>query len=128
MQLAYRDERLFVARFVIDLNRELYRGLVGTGDGFARRLDMLMVACAVTIGHAEGRPMTATKVAAYLGLPRMTATRRLGELTKAGAIECRARRYYVSPARIRSADRTTHRRVIKLLRGLRSASAIDGLF
>lgn len=130
MHLAYRDERLFVARFAIDLNRELYRTLFPTrAPGFAGGLDTLMVACCVTIGHAEGRPMSASKIAAFLGLSRMTTTRRLAELEMVGAIERRSRRYYVSEQRNADVNTETHRRVIRVLRLVRDAGRdLPGLF
>lgn len=128
MHLAYRDERLFVARFVIGLNRELYRSLFPARADFAGRLDALMVACAVTIGHAEGRPMGATKIAAYLELPRTTVLRRLAELIAAGAIARDGTRYVVSASRMEAVNTETFRRIIRLFKAVRAADDGSALF
>lgn len=95
--LSYPTERLAIAHFMVAITRDLYRALHPTrAADYARHLDTLLVACAVTIGHIEARPMTVTKVAIFLGLPRSTAARRLAELTAAGAIVRRAAHYYVA--------------------------------
>jgi DNA-binding IclR family transcriptional regulator len=52
----------------------------------------IILFCAVLIGHAEGRPMTAGKIAAYVGMPRPTAVRRLQEMMGKGIIRHDARK------------------------------------
>ena len=48
----------------------------------AKPMDLqdLYIHLGVAVGHYEGRPMTAAKLAKYLELDRMTVTRRLGHL------------------------------------------------
>lgn len=95
--VSYAAERLAIATFLLATVRELYSALhPARAAEYARHLDTLLVACCVTIGHVEGRPMTTTKVAIFLDLPRSTAARRLAELTASGTIIRRAAHYYVA--------------------------------
>jgi len=55
----------------------------------------MAVSSTVMIGHMEGKPMTASKIAHYLALPRTTVLRKLEILTEVGVIERRRRVYYV---------------------------------
>jgi DNA-binding IclR family transcriptional regulator len=55
------------------------------------------------IGHLEGRPFTASKLAAYLDCPRTSVLRRLQALIDMGSIERRGSRYYVAEQRFNSA-------------------------
>ncbi|MBR7958910.1 helix-turn-helix transcriptional regulator [Burkholderia vietnamiensis] len=47
--------------------------------------DVLLV-CAVAISDAEGKPMTAYKLAQYIGMPRPTVIRRLANMVRAGLV------------------------------------------
>ncbi|WP_367949109.1 helix-turn-helix domain-containing protein [Paraburkholderia sp. NMBU_R16] len=51
--------------------------------------------CAVAIGDLEGRPLTAYKLAQYIGMPRPTVIRKLASMTCAGLVERDARRRYL---------------------------------
>jgi hypothetical protein len=52
-----------------------------------------LIASAVFIGHAEDRPMTASDIAAYTGLPRTTVIRKANLLMIAGLLERNGSRY-----------------------------------
>jgi biotin operon repressor len=122
--LAFRDERLFISKFMIGMARELHRSLFPTRAGRqAGHLDCILVACCVSVGHAEGRPMSSTKVAHLLGLPRTTVSRRLAELVAVGAVERHGFKYYVSAERQRRVDARQFARIGRILRDL--ADAID---
>lgn len=122
--LAFRDERLALARFVVALLQELHTSLFpARAGGVGRGADAVLVACCVTIGHAEGRPVNASDVAHMLGMPRMTAARRLAELTEAGAIVRRGRAYFVSEQRMQRVSVLDLRRVARLFAA--AAKAID---
>ncbi|NEV79687.1 hypothetical protein DYI24_21880 [Rhodopseudomonas sp. BR0C11] len=124
LHLAFRDERLLIARFVISLLQDLHTSLFPSRSGsVGRDVDVVLVACCVTIGHAENRPMNASKVAHVLGMPRMTAARRLGELTEAGAITRRGRDYFVSEERMKQLTLMELRRIATRLR--KAADALD---
>ncbi|MDK3021720.1 helix-turn-helix domain-containing protein [Cupriavidus taiwanensis] len=47
---------------------------------FASHAGDVLLLCAVAVGHGEGKPMTAHKLAGYVGMPRPTAVRRLRHL------------------------------------------------
>ena len=43
-----------------------------------------MISVGLFIGQAEGKPMTATKLSSYIGMPRPTLIRKLHELEQCG--------------------------------------------
>lgn len=60
---------------------------------YGSNADDVVLCCAVFIGQVEGRPMTAGKVADYVGIPRPTVVRKLRALVQAGVVTagCRGR-------------------------------------
>lgn len=62
-----------------------------TGD-FA----LLLVYWCVLIGHIDGRPMNASKVAHYLDLPRTTVLRKLSDLVRLAIVERKGSAYVLS--------------------------------
>lgn len=92
--------RLEVARLYVDLTRALQE--VAYPEVPRRSepdLEMLMVTLCVFIGDAEGRPMSATKIASYSGLNRASVYRRLDSLKEMNKIERDGRVYrYVENA------------------------------
>lgn len=90
------DARLIVARTILQLLRlghDTYR----PGHKFATDLDAVLLIVAIFMGQAEGRPFSASKLAAFLDLPRSTVLRRLKSLEQDGTIE-RAGPAYRMPA------------------------------
>ena len=73
-------------RLVLDPMRTLSIGLVGQ-DRFATHADDLLLIAAVFIGQSEGKPMTAAKLAEYVGLPRPTAIRKLKRFQVRGTVK-----------------------------------------
>lgn len=77
----------------------------------------LLICVALFVGQAEGRPMSAAKVAVYIGIPRGTVARRLAGLVRDGLVERNSHGYTVhlhhlnKPAAI-DAHRK-HRKLIK---------------
>jgi len=53
---------------------------------FGSRADDLVLCCAIFVGEAEGKPMTAAKLADYAGIPRPTVARKLREMIGTGVI------------------------------------------
>lgn len=47
---------------------------------------LLLIVSAIIMGHAEHKPMNATKVAYYIGLPRSTVVRELNQFLRGGVI------------------------------------------
>lgn len=80
-----REEKLIIAKLVIDIMRVGWEA-VFIGEHFGSRATDGMLINAVFIGYAEGRPMKASKIADYAGVPRPTAIRRLNILETLGYV------------------------------------------
>lgn len=74
------------ARLLLAVLQVSAAALGDMGFADAAALDVLLIA-GIYIGLADRRPMTAGKLAAYLGMPRATATRHLQEMMRIGIIE-----------------------------------------
>ncbi|WP_423191998.1 helix-turn-helix domain-containing protein [Cupriavidus sp. H18C2] len=61
---------------------------------FASNAGDVLLLVGVAIGDLEARPMTAYKLAAYVGMPRGTVLRRLAMLGRAGLVAKDGRRRY----------------------------------
>jgi DNA-binding IclR family transcriptional regulator len=81
---------------------------------FGSTIDGLFVSACVVMGHAENRPMTATKIAHYLRMPRTTVLRKLDELEKLNMIERRGT-VFVIPAK-RGSTSSHVERSVKLIK------------
>lgn len=73
------------ARLLLTLTKEVAAAVL-TEDGFGSHADEVMLCSAVWIGHAEDRPMTAAKIAEYIGMPRATVVRKLEQLKARGIL------------------------------------------
>lgn len=90
--IEHRKERLPAYRLLVKI-MQLTRGeILGSVD------DVMIAAC-VGLGHAEARPMNATKIAHYLDMPRSTVVRRLDVLVENGFIVRVGTVYLVSEQR-----------------------------
>ena len=78
--------RLPVVRLLLKMVR-LVSKTYFDNDLAAANAEELVLCCAVFVGHAEGRPMSATKLADYAGIPRSTTVRKLRALTERGLVE-----------------------------------------
>jgi biotin operon repressor len=58
----------------------------GTDSDLSRNLDCIVIAMGIMVGEFEERPMTAHKLAAYLGIPRATIARKLRRLKRIGVV------------------------------------------
>jgi IclR helix-turn-helix domain len=81
--IMHRLERLALAKAYIALTRVMVDSVFGNKP--ADHL-LLLIGSAIMVGHAENRPMNATKIAHYVGLPRSTVIRRLNEFLRFGVI------------------------------------------
>lgn len=80
---------------LIDLWISLTRHLHQAGDPeaqeyFGSRTGDMLIRSAVYLSTIEGQPMTAAKLATYVGIPRPTVIRRLRRLERRGIVENRA--------------------------------------
>lgn len=74
---------LIFCRLIVDLLKTAGTPMEG-GQGVS--VDLALICSAVFIGQAEGRPMTAGKLAAYIGIPRPTIIRKLQLLHTRGIV------------------------------------------
>jgi predicted Rossmann fold nucleotide-binding protein DprA/Smf involved in DNA uptake len=79
-------QRVQVARSMLDAMRRFSVGLVPP-DRFGADANDLALFAGLLIGTAEGRPMNATKLAHYVGIPRPSVIRKLDALTRRGLVE-----------------------------------------
>ncbi|MGX1151483.1 winged helix-turn-helix domain-containing protein [Bradyrhizobium ottawaense] len=61
--------------------------------------NLALVAVAVMLGHADGLPMNASQIAAYVQMPRSTVLKRLSVLLERGLILRIKDKYYLEPVR-----------------------------
>jgi predicted transcriptional regulator len=97
--IMHRLERLALATAYIALTRVMVDSVFG--DKPADH-SLLLIGSAVMVGHAENRPMNATKIAQYVGLPRSTVIRKLNEFLRAGVIARHGHVYLLSEERARN--------------------------
>lgn len=97
--MATRDQSrqgVIIARFLLDMMRSAARVVLSAHYG-ASLADEVMLCAAVYIGHHEGRPMSAAKLADYIGMPRPTVIRKLADLELRGLVKPdAARRWHIA--------------------------------
>jgi DNA-binding transcriptional ArsR family regulator len=92
---AKRNERMMILmRLIIDLSREAYASR-NDDDYFGANWERALLMMAVAIGQMEGRPMSASKIAQYIGVPRATASRKLDELSAMGLLSKNDQKQFV---------------------------------
>lgn len=74
--------------------------------------NLALVAVAAMLGHAEGRALNASEIAAMIRMPRTSVLRRLDALVENGLITRIDRKYYLAPTRAR---RVPHRDAFELI-------------
>ena len=92
-----------VGRMLVDCVRVIYADAYSSKH-IGASLEEIFISFAVLIGTAEGRPMSATKVAGYLGMPRTNVLRGLAALKKKDIIYSIGYVYY----KPRPARQTNH--------------------
>lgn len=76
-----------LARLWIELTRELSRaGSPESHAQFGTRAGDLLLRAAIYVGTVEGRPLTAAKLATYVGMSRPTVVRHLRALERGGMV------------------------------------------
>jgi hypothetical protein len=86
--MAHREERRALSKLLIELSHvTLHAYKEGHSEKAGYDGARLLVAAAVIVGHADNKPMNASKISHYLELPRTTVLRKLDELIAAGAVE-----------------------------------------
>ena len=75
-----------------------------------------MIGLAVYIGTVERRPMTATKIAAFVGMPRPTVIDRLRVLVRRGSVEKIGTTYFMTAKQVDRMTRRTNGLMVRLVR------------
>ena len=88
-------QRLVLCRLMFDIMRNLHGAYAPVTEPFGSRLETFFVGLCVALGQLDGRPFSIAKIAAYMGVPRTTVTRRLSRLESWGLIYRAGRRYYM---------------------------------
>lgn len=96
MRLHRAQERALIAQVMLDLISTVHHGRIGSGKG--READLVLVASVVLLGHVAGRKRTAAEVGRALGMPRVTAWRKLEELCRRGIVVRKGTRYKIVDA------------------------------
>ena len=89
------DQRAVLLKMLLEIFRA-YCAAYFKGDHFGSRARDLMLCASVLIGQVEGRPMNASKLADFAGLPRPTTIRRLAMLQRLGLVERRGQFFFLS--------------------------------
>jgi hypothetical protein len=100
--LALAEIRIAIARMFLDL-AIAFHATIFPLDQTPGDLDanLTVVAVAVMLGHANGCPTTATRLAELLRMPRSSTLRRLDVLIRHGIIHRVEDQYYLDPTRAR---------------------------
>lgn len=122
--IMHRSERLALASAYIALTRVMVDSVFGK-----RPADhsLLLIGSAIMVGHAENKPMGATKIAQYIGLPRSTVIRKLNQFLKAGVIARHGDVYLLSKERAQNQSKYVSEamRIFRLAEKRLKASELD---
>lgn len=107
-----------VAQLWIELTRQLHKTVApDLQRQFGSRVGLLLIGAAVYVGTIEGKPMTASKLADFVGMPRATVIRRLGRLRRLGIVDKIGGTYCISAKRLDRLARIDHASsLVRLLR------------
>jgi predicted transcriptional regulator len=100
LEYAQRAQRIAILRLVLYTMLEHRKSMFGTmalprGDDDAT----VLLFMAVALGHAEGKPMGASKLAQYLHTPRTTVLRKLDRLMELGLVVKQGHNFLIVPTR-----------------------------
>lgn len=121
-------QRLIVAKYILEALREVSEIHFGTGK-LASRADEVLICTAIFIGQAEGRPLTVSKLADYIGMPRPTAIRKVASLVRRGIVTevPETKRLLIESAELYSAEmvRASRETIKKIKAAARDVSKLD---
>ena len=90
-------QHIEVLRLSMFLMRNIARAYFNNQANFGAIAGDVMLCMAIYLGQAERKPLSAAKLAQYVGIPRPTVVRRLLALERQGYVE-RYNGYYILPA------------------------------
>lgn len=127
MTITEATHRVPIAKMVLYMMRIASEHYMKTSR-FGAEADDLLLGCAVFVGQAERRPMSASKLAEYAGIPRPTAIRKLAQMHDMGILERTESGHYLIPLKlINSAEAMAASRSIRrsLIRTAANVSSLD---
>lgn len=92
------SQHLVLMKLTITLMRAASTEYFGN-EKAASICDAVLLVMAVAIGQLERNPMSASKIAQFVGMPRVTALRKLNELHVRGFVERPTKSKYTLPLR-----------------------------
>lgn len=101
VELYRAKERAVIGHLIIDLLRTAHgarRRLVGAQSKsyLAGEIENMLLAWAVLLGHVNGKPRNASEIGRFIGVPRVTAQRKLDDLAASGIIVRHGSRYLMA--------------------------------
>ena len=96
------QQRLVLYRLMIDIMRTVHDAYVPASEPFGVRPETCFIGLCVAVGDLDGRPFSVAKIAAYVGVPRTTVTRKLAQLESWGFIYREGKRYYLREEKLKS--------------------------
>ena len=93
--LLYGLERALVARLVLSMLRTV-RNAYTPELTLAECSEFLFLMMHLFIGHVEGKPLSASRLARIAEMPRTSVLRHLGALIELGYIERKGNKYYLT--------------------------------
>lgn len=114
--MKHRAIRHAVGTLYLELFRQMAEAI--DTDGLTIDGQIMRVAAAVMVGHAEDRPLNASKIAEYTRLPRTTVMRKLVELLGAKIVVRQGHNFLLEPKRALNATS----RVAAILFALQAAN------
>lgn len=106
-----------LARLWIELTRQIHETVAPDKQAqFGSRTALLMIGAAVYVSTVEGRPITAKKLAGFVGQPRPTVVRRLHVLNRLGVLEQTGRGWRTSAKRMEQLARSDTRAMARVVR------------
>lgn len=124
-RINHARQRALLASALLDVLRAFGTAYLGH-QRFGARADELVLLAAVFVGQAEGKPMNASKLAAYAGIPRPTVIRKLRALARRGVLERIDGGLYALPARVVNGATVMRAADVARKRIRRAATAMDG--
>lgn len=103
----FKTKHIYIGKLTIDLLRDGARlqqnFLQHQEDHWGTVVDLMMIELALIIGQVDEKPMSATKVSQYIGIPRPSVIRKINQLVESGMVErLPTNKFRVSPSYLRS--------------------------
>jgi DNA-binding transcriptional ArsR family regulator len=116
MQILYQRERILMGNLLIEMCRRA--GGFVEGRNLGAKLEAMLILIAVSVGHMEGKPFSAHKLAAYLDMPRSSVIRHLEKLKRGGYVAQRGSTYALYDDKLNAIGIDDTRACIRMIRSM----------